>query len=161
MSIHKMREELEGLMALSDEVGPEAIRDTISGMSGEIGDVIESVVKYVRNLELLEKAAKEEVNRVKARADRFGASADAARASIAKVMELAGHTTCTTALFTVSLAKGSESVDIFDESQLPDEFIEVKVTQTPNKKAIKDAIKNKVDVPGAKLVTGDKVLRIK
>lgn len=161
MSIHKLREDLEKLMALSDEAGPDAIRDTITGMSGEIGDVIEEVVKYVRNMELLEQSAKEEAERIKARADSFAASAKAARASIGKVMELAGKTSCATALFTVTLAKGSDSVEVFDEDLIPDEFMKVKVAQTPDKKAIKAAIDSGAEVPGAKITTGDKSLRIK
>lgn len=161
MSIHKLREELQGLMALSDEVGPEAIQDTIAGMSGEIGDVIEEVVKYIRNMELMEEAAKEEAERIKARAARFAKSAESARAAIGQVMELAGKTSCPTALFTVTLAKGRDSVDVFDSSLLPDEFIEVKVIQTPDKKQIREAIKNGAEVPGAKIVIGNKSLRIK
>lgn len=161
MSIHKLREELQGLMALSDEVGPEAIQDTIAGMSGEIGDVIEEVVKYIRNMELMEEAAKAEADRIKTRAARFAKSAESARAAIGQVMELAGQTSCSTALFTVALAKGRDSVDVFDSSLLPDEFIEVKVIQTPDKKQIREAIKNGTEVPGAKIVIGNKSLRIK
>lgn len=161
MSIHKLREDLQGLMALSDEVGPEAIQDTIAGMSGEIGDVIEEVVKYIRNMELMEDAAKEEAERINARRQRFAKAADSARAAIGQVMDLAGQTSCSTALFTVTLAKGIDSVDVFDSSLLPDELIEVKVIQTPDKKRIREAIKNGAEVPGAKIVIGNKSLRIK
>lgn len=161
MNIHHLREELQSLLSLSEEVGAEAIRDTISGMSGEINSVIEDVAKYIRNLELLETSAKEEADRIKARAERFKASAATAREEIKKVMEMAGVKKSSGALFTVTLAKGSDRVEVFDESLIPDEFVSVSVVQKADKNAIKAALKSGQDMPGAKIVTGEKVLRIK
>ena len=45
----------------------------------------------------------------------------------------------------------SESVEIFDESQLPKEYIKEKVTTAPDKTAIKIALKAGKEVPGAKI----------
>lgn len=47
--------------------------------------------------------------------------------------------------------RNSESIEITDESLLIDEFKTVKTTETPNKIAIKDAIKRGVNVLGAEL----------
>ena len=47
--------------------------------------------------------------------------------------------------------RASEQTVIDDENALPEEFLTVKHTWTPNKTAIKDAIKSGRDVPGAHL----------
>lgn len=55
--------------------------------------------------------------------------------------------------FTATLQMGrDESVDVWDVAQLPREFITVKTTEAPDKRGIADAIKQGVDVPGARLV---------
>ena len=50
-----------------------------------------------------------------------------------------------------------ESIEIFDEKQLPFNYIVEKVTQTPDKTLIKKAIKDGFDVPGARLVKKDRL----
>lgn len=161
MNIYSLKSELQNLMALSDEVGADAIRDTIDGMSGDITEIIDESVKYIKNIELLEKSAKEEAQRIKEREKRFSAIADSARSAVSRVIELSGKKSFTSALFTVTLAKGREKVDIFDQGCIPDEFMEVEVTEKPDKKRIAEAIKNGLDVPGAKIVVGENSLRIK
>ena len=47
----------------------------------------------------------------------------------------------------------SESIEIINEAQLSEDFTTTKVTTTPNKVAIKEALKNGVEVAGAVLVT--------
>jgi hypothetical protein len=63
------------------------------------------------------------------------------------------------ALFTISIAKGREKVEVTDETALPGEF--VNVVTTPDKKSIKEALKAKRMVPGARLVIGDPSLSIR
>lgn len=46
----------------------------------------------------------------------------------------------------------SEAVQVLDVSQIPDEFMRVKTTATPDKAAIKKALKNGESVPGAAIV---------
>jgi len=56
--------------------------------------------------------------------------------------------------------RNSESVEITNESQLDSRFIVTKMVNTPDKKAIKDAIKNGVYVEGA-TISYNKNLQIK
>jgi hypothetical protein len=46
----------------------------------------------------------------------------------------------------------SQSVNITDESKLSDNFFTTKITKTPSKTAIKDAIDSGTEVKGAELV---------
>ena len=52
-------------------------------------------------------------------------------------------------LFNVSVRNNAESVEILNESALPEDAF--KVTRTPDKTAIKEALKNGHDVDGATL----------
>ena len=60
--------------------------------------------------------------------------------------------------FKASLSIGrDESVEIWDEAQLPMNYIVEKVTTAPDKKLIAKAIKDGFEVPGAKLVKKDRL----
>jgi len=64
-------------------------------------------------------------------------------------------------LFSVTLAKGSESVEVYDLALIPDEYIEVKTILQPDKAEIKKAIKAGGEVSGAKIIAGEPSVRIK
>lgn len=61
--------------------------------------------------------------------------------------------------FTVKLEPGrDESVEIFDPAMLPQDYMrEVPAKYEPDKTLIKKAIKDKFDVPGARLVAKDRL----
>ena len=61
-------------------------------------------------------------------------------------------------LFKASLSIGrDESVEIWDEKQLPGDYLVEKTTVSPDKKLIAKAIKDGFEVPGAKLVKKDRL----
>ena len=60
-----------------------------------------------------------------------------------------------------SIRQGVESVEITEQSLLPDEFVSVEVVTKPDKNAIKAALKSGQDVPGAALVRGKTTIVIK
>ena len=66
-----------------------------------------------------------------------------------------------TSLGTITVASNPPSVEIFDESIIPAEYIKEKVTTQIDKTAIKNAIKEGKRVAGATLVENKKSLRIK
>lgn len=64
-------------------------------------------------------------------------------------------------MFTVLNKPGTTSVEVTDTNKLPDDLVIVKVTTTADKKAIKAALNNGVDLSGAaKLVTTDYTIQI-
>jgi hypothetical protein len=50
-----------------------------------------------------------------------------------------------------------ESVEVFDLEQVPFEFMRSKTTVTADKTAIKEALRNNIEVPGAKIVKNDRL----
>jgi hypothetical protein len=60
--------------------------------------------------------------------------------------------------FKATLAAGrDESIEIFDEAQLPIDYMAEKTTVTPDKTLIKKAIKDGFEVPGARLIKKDRL----
>jgi len=58
----------------------------------------------------------------------------------------------------VLMKERDKSVDIFDEYQIPEDYMrEIPATYTPNKKLIAAAIEDGFDVPGAKIIKNDRL----
>lgn len=64
-------------------------------------------------------------------------------------------------LFSVSLRDGSAGVEITDEKKLPYEFTEIVELIKPKTAAIKEALLAGAEIPGARLVYGEKYLMIR
>jgi hypothetical protein len=61
----------------------------------------------------------------------------------------------------VSLRIGSESVDILDESEIPDEYVIAEVVEKIDKNAIKADLRAGKEVKGAALKRGETTIQIK
>lgn len=154
--------ELQRLMdAAESDADREAIANTMAGLSGEAGDLIENFVKLIKNVEADALSIEAEISRLQHRASSIKSSVTNGKGAIKAIMEAGGYRTMKTALFSITLADGSESVDIFDEAAIPDAYLVVKTETRPDKKAIKEALKDGREVPGAKVVRGEKSVRIK
>lgn len=77
---------------------------------------------------------------------------DRMKLAISNAMKLYGIEQVESSFLKLSFRK-SESVDIINEAQLAPEYLTTKITTTPNKTAIKSAIKQGVEVEGAVLST--------
>lgn len=62
---------------------------------------------------------------------------------------------------TLSRVKGRESVEVTDETSLPEWAFSVKVDKKPSKKAIGEALDAGIAVPGAQRVVGDETLQVR
>ena len=138
----------------------QAILDTIDPETGEIVDIeklselqmqreakIENVALWVKNL-------KAEANAYKAEKDAFAEREKAAKAKIENLSEwlteaLNGEK-LTSNRVAISFRK-SESVKITDIDAIPNNYIVETITESPDKVAIKAALKNGLDVPGCEL----------
>jgi len=88
-------------------------------------------------------------------------NAERAREALKQIMQATGVTSFKSddRTFAATLALGrDESVDVFDEAQLPADYLrEVPATTAPDKTLIKKAMKDGFDVPGARLVQRDRL----
>lgn len=164
-NIYQLTSDFSALQSMlereTEEDIQEAIRNTLFGVSGEAGDIVEQSIKLIKNIESDAAGAAIEIERLSARKKSLEKRVDGVKQAIQTFMEVASMSTVKTPLFTATLAKGRKSVKIVDESIIPDDYMDVKTVITPMKKLISEAIESGTEIPGAELVTGDKSLRIK
>lgn len=151
--------ELEGIYAQlqSMELDDETFNDTLESIDFE-EDFAKSCEWFVK----MQRNAEADAERFKAEKDTFAkkqkeaeSRAERFKERVKEAMMLTNQQKVDTGLFKLSLRK-TESVTISDPSNLPDEFLKVKVK--PNKAKIKKAIKNGQVVLGAELTEGRSVI---
>jgi type IV secretory pathway VirJ component len=153
--------ELAVLMDGADEDLAIAVRDTMGAIEAEFNDKALAVSRVILNMDGDIETVDAEIARLEERkrllSNRKGQIIDYLREN----MEAAQITKISCPLFTITLAKGRNSVVVDDEKLLPDDLVSVKVTTTPNKKAIADQLKAGKEIKGARLERGKSSVHIK
>lgn len=131
--------------------------DTIEAVIGQFENKAQSVAAYCLNMaaqgDLLEAHIKAMQAKLKTIRKREGSL----KQYIADNMKAAGiHSIqADNGSFSAKLVKNPPRVDIWDEAQIPADFMRTKTTTEPDKTAIKAAIQAGRDIPGAKLEQGE------
>lgn len=162
--------ELAALSELLDEIPGGEITDEVSAIIeawfAEIGEARESKIEaychLIRSHELRASIRSDEADRIKDLAKRDGAIVTKLRERLKFWFELTGTKKVETPRFRVSLSNvgGSLPVEIDPGAELNPQWIATKVTTSPDRKAIHDALKSGVVVPGCRLGERQKSLRI-
>jgi len=124
------------------------------------GSKARDVAAYVLNLESDADQCKQAIARIKKAQQAYENKSAHIRAYLAQNMAASGITElkANDGSFCAKLSIGrDESVDIFDELEVPSDFMTVKVTSTPDKERIKRAIKDGFVINGARLVKKDRL----
>lgn len=139
----------QAIMACVDqETGEILDADRLNALQMERQDKVESVALWIKNLSA-------DAIAFKAEKDAF---AEREKAALKKIESLKGWLAgalegqkFSTWRCAVTFRK-SEAVEIEDEAMIPPELKTEKITYSPNKTAIKEAIKSGTEIPGCKLV---------
>lgn len=154
--------EITGALAdLSSMESDEAVLTSLEEFQGEFNDKAIAILKLSENLNADTSAIDAEIERLKQRKQVIVNSDKSLREYLLRNMEAAGITKIQCPLFTASLRIGLESVEIEDETLLPDEFVKAEVVTKADKNSIKAALKSGVEVPGATLKRGPTTITIK
>ena len=158
----KLYEITPQLVELSNmDASDEAVRDTLEAVQMEFNDKAVAIVKVAESLDADTSAIDAEIERLKARKQVIVNRKQQLRDYLLYNMEAAGIKKIDCPLFTVTLRQGMESVEIIDQSQIPNEYVTVEVVEKPDKAAIKAAIKSGKEVTGAILKRGANSIQIK
>ena len=132
------------------ELDPEVMKDTLDSIEDAIENKAENIAKLVRNLESDVSAYKEEEERLKTKRQATENKVKWLKTYLEDNMKLTGKTKFKSGMFNFSIQKNPASVNITDERIIPEEFL---IPQLPkiDKTALKDVLKNGVEVPGAEL----------
>lgn len=123
-----------------------AIIDTLESLDLAIEEKADGYAKLIRNQEASSKAFDEEIKRMKERKQAVDNNVKRMKFSLQNAMVEIGKTKFKTDLFSFNIQKNQPSVEIIDESLIPDKF--KKVTIDFDKNAIKKA---EEDVPGVEI----------
>ena len=151
MTLYEMTEAARQLKALleSDEIDEQTFSDTIEAIGAD--EKINSYCQIIREFEVEIAARKVEIERLRTANDRAEKAINRMKSALDGFMTASGQSKAKTALFSVSY-RSAKSVLITDESQIPERFLTVKTTTTPNKAEIKRFISDGGTVDGAEIV---------
>lgn len=116
-------------------------KELIQSKTTSIGCVVKKLLAYKAQID-------EEAKRLKAMSDVLGNRVESLKNATSTVLQRVGIERIYGVHAVISFRR-SESTVIDDEDELPDEYIVTKVTKTPDKTKIKNAIKAGLTVPGA------------
>ena len=141
------------------DLDEQTIADTLEGMSGALEVKAQNVVMFARNLEATATAIKEAETAMAARRKAIEHRAAGLRRYALSAMQVAGVQSIECPYFKLSVRKNPPAVEVFDAAQIPAQFMRTPEPPppAPDKKAITEAIKAGKEVPGARLVSGERL----
>ena len=138
------------------DLDEQTIADTLEGMSGALELKAQNVVMFARNLEATATAIKEAETAMASRRKAIEHRAAGLRRYALSAMQVAGVQSIECPYFKLSVRKNPPAVEVFDAAQIPAQFMRTP-PPAPDKKAITEAIKAGQEVPGARLVSGERL----
>lgn len=157
-SVYQLEQAMAALISararLIDE-DPELARDeaALTGcLQGEGLDLLDNVLRASIHARGMAEAAETLAKAINARRDRYKARAEALRQAAFAAMDALGMTRRELPDMTVTIAAGKPGVVITDEALIPDDLI--RVTRAPDRTAIRAALDQGAEVPGATLANG-------
>jgi hypothetical protein len=161
--LYKISDDYKGLQELVEkgEVTPDMVADSLDGVHAMFDEKAKAVVTiandFKRNVEVIDS----EIARLNDLKKSMISQQNSLKEYLRLNMERTGIKKIQCDLFTITLRKGSQTAQINDESALPDEYVTVKTTVSPDKRSILSSLKNGEDIPGAELATGKTSILIK
>lgn len=144
----------------SDDLPPEVIADTLEGLQGEFEDKAAAIGKFILSLEASAASVGEAAKQMAARANRLQKRADSIRQYLLLQFQFAQFTKkIETPELRMWRQKNPGSLHVGDESLVPEIFW-VQPDPPPkriDKDAVKEAIKNKVEVPGCTVESTERI----
>lgn len=159
--ISKQYQELAALAESGDQDLAVAVRDTMEGIEGEFQEKGKALAMVTLNMDGDLEAIQSQIDRLSERKRVLQNRKESLKEYLRTNMEASGISKITHPLFTITLGKGKPIVVIDEESKIPDEYMNTKVTSTPAKAEIARAIKEGIEVPGAHSEIGKSSISIK
>ncbi|QDX92034.1 siphovirus Gp157 family protein [Brevibacillus laterosporus] len=138
---------------MDDETQTELLGDTLQSLEDAIETKADNIAKMVRNISAEADMIKLEEARLTERRKRLETKQEGLKRYLKEQLEFAGLQKVKTPIFTISLRKNPGSVQIVNESDIPQMFW---VTPPPilDKKSMSERLKSGEEIPGVTLVQG-------
>lgn len=153
-------EYLQDVAKLQDlDLDPQTVADTLEGLSGDLETKATNVAMFVRNLESLADQIKQAEATMAARRKAIETRAEHVREYLLTNMVRTGISKIDSPWFKIALCNNPPSVVVDDPALIPARYMRQAEPPppAPDKKEIKAAIEFGENVPGARLVTKQRV----
>lgn len=140
-------------------IGDEELKVDMLQGSTDFYELVEKIHRNIMENTALLQGLHDLVDGLNKRKNVLGNRIDFQRALIKRLMEVSEQRSIDLPAAKISLGKSPAKVIITDEAAIPEEFVRVK--REPNKTAIKEALVEGKDVPGATLSNGGTSLTIR
>lgn len=161
-TLYEITGQMKELNALSeDEDMALAISDTLESFEMEFNEKAENILMLINNKSSDVEAINIEIARLTNRKKQIDNFNNNLREYLRINMESSGIKTIKCPLFTITLAKDRDIVEIENIDKLPDEFVKVELKTTPIKADILKSLKAGEEVEGAILKKSNSSIRIK
>lgn len=127
----------------------------LDSIAGKISEKAEAIAGLVKQFEGMAELRAAEAKRMKALADADDKRAARLRDYLLRHLQAIGTEKVETPRFRISVRQNPPSVEVYDQSQIPEEFLRLVTTTSVDKRAILDELKTSgVIVPGVDVVRG-------
>ena len=148
-------------LASNEDLPADAVIDTLQSIVWTIEEKAQALVKWSLDIQGDVDKIDAEIDRLTAKKKTIQSRKESLIEYIKNNMEACEIKKISCAFFTKTLVAGQEVVDVYDADAIPDDYVNVKTTVTPDKNAIKRALKDGREIAGCKLSTGKSSIRIK
>jgi len=138
-----------------------AIADTMEGIEADFQEKAQAIVATAFNVESDIDAIDAQIMRLQNKKKTIQSKSEWLRDYLKRNMQATGINKITCPLFSITLSAPGRVVEITNEGLLPDEYVKVKTTVSPDKVSILKALKEGAEIPGAIIVPGTPRLTIK
>ena len=154
-----MRINIGNIQQWADEIrtmtdDQETFLDTLDGQTDAL-DVLDALVIERAKASAAEDAAKAVAGIFADRAKRQVEKQASLSRMMGKVLDAIGETKIQRPIGTISRTKARQSLEVYDEAEIPSQLLRTKITIEPDTAAIKAQLEAGVTVPGARLKTGE------
>lgn len=163
LKLYEITEQARALEKLAEDsdLTPDDIADTLEGIELEFNDKAVQVGNFLMNLDPFEQGLDAEIKRLQAKKKTLQGRRESVKDYLRRNMEEMGISKIECPAFTIRLKSAQPKVAIDEEGSLPDDYVNVKTSITPDKRAILKALKEGEEIPGARLENGTAPLEIK
>jgi hypothetical protein len=141
------------------DVDEQTVKDTLEGLSGELETKGVNVAYVIRNMESSAEQIKQAEKAMADRRKALESRAEQLKRYLKDNMERTGITKIECPHFSIAIKHNPPAVVIDDAAAIPGDYMVTPPAPppAPDKKLIAQAIKDGVDVPGCRLVSGTRI----
>jgi phage host-nuclease inhibitor protein Gam len=161
MKLYELTDNYRRILDMLDEGQDEALQDTLDSIKDAIEQKAEGIAKIIRTMDAEAEAIKAEEQRLNQRRKAIESRRDGLKRYLEDQLNLTGIDKVKTATFTVALQNNPPSVNVLDDTAIPQTFkVHIPEQWNVDKKAIMQALKDGQEIPGVELFQG-RSLRIR